>query len=1323
MRIISILMDGFGIFHEASLENLPEGLILISGDNEAGKSTLLGFIRAILFGFSDGRTNENLYEPLAGGQHGGRITVMTDKHDEVIIERKAGKKGGPVDLLFKKDGSRGSEDELRQLLGGFNKVIYKNIYAFSLGELQTFDSLNAEDVRGALYGAGSGTSLMAIPESMKKLEKGLDNLFKPGGSKPLINTKLADVEEVRKKIREAIDGIKHYETLVLNRQNISGRIEQLQQAGDAFQKNQNRVENYLKLWDQWIVFQDAQTKRENLPYIVSEFPNEGLVRLNNLNHNLETLIKSRVNTARNEAELKIQLKTLSVDDLLISYESKIFELREDLTRYMDSLKQLSEDRQAVKQINIDIHRELDNLGSDWTTERVYSIDRSLFTQNAIRQYQSSRREAKSELEKAEDALKQVKEQYESARQEAETTQNELQKFKDLKSQVDRKMLSAIQNGRNQFASIVTDLPKRKMELTDAQRNLKQAIREIDPGWRTSEAESFDCSVPAQEKIQRFELEMDAVKNRIDEAKTRLEFEASNLSNIQRELKVNEEKYQAISKPSLKTRDEFVSRKNDVRSLRGYLNKKELLIESILHHEERRADKQNTLLKSLPQISTPLPEYVKWLSIALFSAGLVMIGIVSVLFENLLVGGITGGVLSTLGMGLFLTNRLVKRQSSKKDFFDQTNIEIEKDIEKIKEKHKQLNDELAEVKLRLEKLISVLGISTNVELGDIDKIENRIEIDLNLFVERSRLEEESNRIRERKNQIKDTLDKMTENLESLEETYRKLQENWEQQLDQLCLKPGTKPRTVNLIFTKVDGIKTIIKNIRNQEERIKEMVLARDEYRGLLKQVPGLSGHDPVDLNELLSVVDRFLEHTKRMEKRRQERDLVDRTLEEKQRSQKNLSDKFNKAEQRFREAVDQQNRDIDAWQKWLSNNGLDREVSPETALDALGTINKCIQFIDAKSKLAESIRQRVNIIESYLDLSITLFTKLGKAKPDPDKLGTEVKLLSQELEKNKIDLTKKNSVKDQLKRILREIDSIKQEIDIQKAEIRKLVQESGAKDEETFRNQGELFKKGQALLSEIENATKNMKIISGESDIETLMDILKKYTKEELDSENRMLQKNIREVKDDLESERQELAEIKNKIEILSSSDDISRFRAEEERLMEEIRSAARRWGIHAIARYLLSLARERFEKEHQPKVIKAASSFFKTFTGGEYQKIIAPLGTHSIEVLNGWGKQKEPQQLSRATAEQLFLALRFGYIMNYAENNEVLPVIMDDILVNFDTARSRNTSEAILGLAKSHQVLFFTCHPETLSIFKKQQADVPVYRIENGNFRMTENA
>ena len=40
---------------------------------------------------------------------------------------------------------------------------------------------------------------------------------------------------------------------------------------------------------------------------------------------------------------------------------------------------------------------------------------------------------------------------------------------------------------------------------------------------------------------------------------------------------------------------------------------------------------------------------------------------------------------------------------------------------------------------------------------------------------------------------------------------------------------------------------------------------------------------------------------------------------------------------------------------------------------------------------------------------------------------------------------------------------------------------------------------------------------------------------------------------------------------------------------------------------------------------------------------------------------------MSRGTREQLYLAMRFGLIEEYEARSEPLPIIMDDVFVNFD--------------------------------------------------------
>ena len=61
MRIRQIYLDGFGVFHDRRIvigrgDDGNQGVVLFTGANEAGKTTLMSFIRGILFGFEGERS-------------------------------------------------------------------------------------------------------------------------------------------------------------------------------------------------------------------------------------------------------------------------------------------------------------------------------------------------------------------------------------------------------------------------------------------------------------------------------------------------------------------------------------------------------------------------------------------------------------------------------------------------------------------------------------------------------------------------------------------------------------------------------------------------------------------------------------------------------------------------------------------------------------------------------------------------------------------------------------------------------------------------------------------------------------------------------------------------------------------------------------------------------------------------------------------------------------------------------------------------------------------------------------------------------------------
>ena len=174
------------------------------------------------------------------------------------------------------------------------------------------------------------------------------------------------------------------------------------------------------------------------------------------------------------------------------------------------------------------------------------------------------------------------------------------------------------------------------------------------------------------------------------------------------------------------------------------------------------------------------------------------------------------------------------------------------------------------------------------------------------------------------------------------------------------------------------------------------------------------------------------------------------------------------------------------------------------------------------------------------------------------------------------------------------------------------------------------------------------------------------------------------------------IGEFTARIRGLEASADLGAARQELAALQGQAHALARQWATTALAGRLLAETRRRYERERQPDVVRSAQAYFRQITNGRYERITAPPGDASVRVETESGEQLLPSELSRGTVEQLYLSLRFGLIEEFARHAEPLPVVMDDILVNFDEERAERAASAIGQLAATHQVIFFTCRSET---------------------------
>ena len=241
---------------------------------------------------------------------------------------------------------------------------------------------------------------------------------------------------------------------------------------------------------------------------------------------------------------------------------------------------------------------------------------------------------------------------------------------------------------------------------------------------------------------------------------------------------------------------------------------------------------------------------------------------------------------------------------------------------------------------------------------------------------------------------------------------------------------------------------------------------------------------------------------------------------------------------------------------------------------------------------------------------------------------------------------------------------------------------------------------------------------SGERDLDAVRSAFASTTKEETDEEVRRAESTLEELMQRTTDETEERGRLQARMQALSGDEDSSRLRGRREELVEELRVLAAEWSKHVVARSLLVRARNRYEEHRQPDVVRRAQAFFYGLTGGRYPKLHVTVGEQAITVIDETGVRKTPKQLSRGTYEQLYLALRFGLIQSMGEETERLPVIVDEVLVNFDLERARRAAAAFVDLSRTNQVLVLTCHQWIVDLFTEAAPDAAVVDLPSRETR-----
>lgn len=408
MKIRGWQIDGFGHFHDHRESDLPDGITVFLGPNEAGKSTLLAFLRGMLFGFPTGR--QNRYEPLHTRHMGGKL-FLDAPQGAFILQRNGDRKEGLT--LFRPDDTLGSESELAQLLGHADKGLFKSVFAFSLSELQNFDVHKEAGIKDRIFAGSLQGGRNTAREALVQLDKENAPIFKPRGREVELVKLARRLDDLQTAIQEARNRALDFERLSHQEDALRETLARLAREQAALQLRIQRQEILLLVWPKWLERAALAQELERVE-VVPHVPPQAESRLAECMSTLKGLDASLAELHLEQRDLSQRLSNLQLDPQLEPLGARISSLAADATRFYDWLQALAENAEQRLQAQNELEAMLATLGPSWSRERLEAFDASIPALDEVSRWEGRLDAAEAALAEASREVKAAQQQWEMA---------------------------------------------------------------------------------------------------------------------------------------------------------------------------------------------------------------------------------------------------------------------------------------------------------------------------------------------------------------------------------------------------------------------------------------------------------------------------------------------------------------------------------------------------------------------------------------------------------------------------------------------------------------------------------------------------------------------------------------------------------------------------------------------------------------------------------------------------------------------------------------------------------------------------------------------
>jgi uncharacterized protein YhaN len=378
---------------------------------------------------------------------------------------------------------------------------------------------------------------------------------------------------------------------------------------------------------------------------------------------------------------------------------------------------------------------------------------------------------------------------------------------------------------------------------------------------------------------------------------------------------------------------------------------------------------------------------------------------------------------------------------------------------------------------------------------------------------------------------------------------------------------------------------------------------------------------------------------------------------------------------------------------------LDAHLSPDAVLETFREIDQILLQINERDRLHNKIQQREQFIPKFEEQ----LNQLSENLPEELKTDDKDKLIAaiiKEFEKATALYNHKKQIESTLVQKKQDKSQTEKALINIENKIQHLLTSAGAKNVNEFHKKYKDNERAKHLSYERNQLLQTIQTIVGVNNEDEPLSYFASHTKQELNAAYEEAARLSGELEQQSVQCNKEISAFNTERNGLMNEAELSGIMTEYETERNKLKQSAKNWIAGKIALQILEDVKQQYEQEKQPAVIRNSGNYFKQITDGKYNRLLISLEDKEVSIFDTSNAVKRIHELSRGTKEQLLISLRLGFIEEYEKETEPLPLILDEILVNFDRKRALKTAEILHQFAQTRQVLLFTCHPFIETLF-----------------------